>query len=587
HAITAAIAGTTQTLSGTTTIPAADGRAIFTDLAVTGAGDVQLRFSAFGLPETSSVSFNVPAAASCVGTRLTLNFELGQSSRFLANAPNAPACLDLVAANAGQQFAVLFENVTPRGSYTNSMFPGVLSDEASFQISISSGSTSGMTTSNQRSMTAPEGGVHSWDFGGGTIYEIEPEPPAGGAPPAVVLRNRTMDGVASNSTNTAVVGDTIVVYLEGIPRLGIAAGNQRAVVRFVGTDVIIAEDVRLETITRQTGGKNTPLTQADMAAIAADYAAYAKVQADRFFGGRHNAATEANATKVIAVHSLMPADNIWGYTYSNTNYFVWDYWVLSDGVTKGPNQHVQRNADNLFMHEIAHMRHQGLLERANRSIRGNRWLVEGFARGSERWPIAMRVLGTADFSRTANVVLPSKTATELTSLEDVPVYTQGGLSLYAGYAQSSYIFDYFADQVAKTTSTPWMTALAEFLTFAGVENDLNAVIARYLPGLDFGTLVTRSRIAFFTDDYGPGLPDWTQYHQYQLRASRQTINTQLDPRNQWVRITPGSSFADTREITAGGSFGYVIDGTAATEDMRIRINTARVSNGIVSVTRIK
>jgi hypothetical protein len=324
-----------------------------------------------------------------------------------------------------------------------------------------------------------------------------------------------------------------------------------------------------------------------MTAIADDYAAYAKVQADRFFGGRHNAATESNAAKVIAVHSLMPADNIWGYTYSNTNYFVWDYWVLSDGVTKGLNQHVQKNADNLFMHEIAHMRHQGMLERANRSIRGNRWLVEGFARGSERWPIAMRLLGTPDFSRTANVVLPLNNAFERSSLEDVPVYTQGGLSLYDGYAQSSYIFDYFADQVAKTTGTSWMTALAEFVTFAGVENDLNAVIARYLPGIDFGTLVTRSRIAFFTDDYGPGLPDWTQYHQYQLRASRQTINTQLDPRNQWVRITPGSSFADTREITAGGSFGYVIDGTAANEDMRIRIITDRVSNGIVSVTRIK
>jgi hypothetical protein len=283
----------------------------------------------------------------------------------------------------------------------------------------------------------------------------------------------------------------------------------------------------------------------------------------------------------------MYADNIWGYTYPSGNYFVWDFWVGTNGSTRGANQSIERNANNLFMHEIAHMRHAGMNERANRQVRGNRWLVEGFARATERWPIAMRLLGTATPSRVDNIVLPSYTTGPHNTLEDVPAYTQPSFSMYGGYATSSYVFDYFADQVARTTSTDWMVALGEFLVNAGIEADLNAVINRYLPGLDFGSLFTRARIAFYTDDLPHGLPDWTQYHQFQLRASRATQNPQLDPRNLWPRIVPGTAFSETRGISPGGAFGYVIDGTAAGNNARILISMPRANYGVISVTRIK
>lgn len=591
HAVTAAVApGSSQTLAGTVTVPAASGRATFTDLIVSGTGTAQLRFTASGLPDATSAAFNVPAATSCPGVRMLLNLQLGDTRRYLGNAADAPACLDFtMTANSGQQYVVMFEKMTSRGGYAAGVFPGGTVVDTALVINVSTSTlSSSQMVSNMRSVPVPEGAIHSWNFGAGPVYEIEPKEPVGGARPAYVKRpSGLMD--ASTSEAAVVVGDTIIVMLEGIPRLNIGQGTQRAVVRHAGPDLIIAEDVRLGTLARQSGNFNTPLSQADLDGIAAEYAAYAKVQADRFFNNRHNTATEQSGARPIAVHSLMGADNIWGYTYSSTNYFVWDFWVGTDGSTKGLNQHVQRNADNLFMHEIAHMRHLGMLERAGRTgIRGNRWLVEGFARASERWPIAARLLNSADPSRTSNTLLPLNSAFDNRYYrDDVPTFLSGHTSMYGGYGSSSFVFDYFADQVAKR-GADWMTALSDFLVHAGVESDLNAAINRHLPGLDFGTLFTRARIALFTDDYGAGLPDWTQYHQFDLRASRPAgSGAAFDPRNLWPKIVPGATFTDARDIEAGAAFGYVIDGTAATSDARITVTAPATGQAVISVTRVK
>jgi hypothetical protein len=586
--ITVSVApGSTQTLSGTLTVVPVSGRATFNDVVVNGAGSLALQFTAGGLTTTSSASFNVPLTAQCQGTLLTLNYQLGQSTRFIGNGLTTPNCLDFPATLGGQQYLVQFENMSVLGNSDTGVFPGSTTPQPGFPIALSTRTLASMNVaSGARVSRVPAGAVHSWDFGAGEIYEIEPAEPVGGAKPAFIKRNiRNLD--ASTSTAAIAIGDTVIATMEGLPRLGIPTGAQKAVVRYVSPDLIIAEDVRLATLAREGGGTNTPLTMSDMQAIAADYVQYAKVQADLFFGGRYNTNTEASGNPPIAIHSLMYADNIWGYTYPNGNYFVWDFWVGTDGHTKGLNQSIERSANNLVNHEIAHMRHAGLNERAGILVRGNRWLVEGFARASERWPIAMRLLGTTDFSRTGNIVLPGYTTTSLNSLEDVPVYTQASVSLYGGYAASSYLFDYFADQVARTGNANWRTALAEFVMNAGTEFTLNTVINRYLPGLDFGTLFTRARIALYTDDYGSGLPEWTQYHQYQLRASRLTLNPQLDPRNLWRKITPGTEFTDSREIPAGGAFGYILDGTAGAGNTRLTVQLPRTPYSVVSVTRIK
>src|SRR5690606_36055045 len=191
--------------------------------------------------------------------------------------------------------------------------------------------------------------------------------------------------------------------------------------------------------------------------------------------------------------------------------FVWDYWVATDGRTKGLNQHPQRVADNLFMHEIAHMRHMGMLQHGGKGIagRGHRWLVEGFARFTERLPTTARILGTTTPSRTQNIGLPRNPAFgNAYFLDDVPTYLQAGSSMYHGYDASSFVFDYFADQVA-LSGGDWMQAVREFVLAGASEDDLDAAVQRWLPGVTFTDLSTRARIALYTDDLdASGLPAW-------------------------------------------------------------------------------
>jgi hypothetical protein len=372
------------------------------------------------------------------------------------------------------------------------------------------------------------------------------------------------------------------------------------VIRYISDHLIFAEDVRLATLRRdgstpEAPAYNTPMTQADMEAIAQQYATYARVQGDLFFENRHNNAVETSSpgkNRVLAVHTLMYANNIWGYTYSSSRYFAFDFWVgQTNGVNRGNNQKPQRIADDLFMHEIAHMRHYGMLERAGRTgQRGNQWLVEGFARFTERFPIAHRLLATVSPSRTGNVVLPRDTAFGGGYFfDDVPTYLQAGASMFGGYGASAYVFDYFADQVALRGGDP-LAGLRDFLLNAGSRANLDAAVKRWVPDVSsFAELFTRSRIALYLDDIAPGLPPWTQYHQYQLRASRPPGNfSGNDPRNAWIKVSPGQLFAtEPVFLDPGAARGVVIDGTDATGSARISIEAGRVANGVISIVRIR
>lgn len=602
--VTAALASGSGTLSGTRVVNAQAGRATFTDLAFAGEGQVQLRFTATGYPDMMSASFAISAQGQCAGTALTLDYSVGQSGRFLADSPTLPRCLDFSnARNAGQQYVVLFENLSQMGGFGAGVFPGAPVDDGYLSVAVQAKSVSGAITglpvaaARVAVPTMPEDAVHGWDLGGKMVYEVEPKAPIGTTSAAMVQRAGEL--VNANSVSAAVaVGDTLVVQMEGIARLGVPTGMQRAIVRLVTPDIVIAEDLRIVkgdvSFKRGSGELNSPIAQEELELIAADYSQYARVQADRLFENGHNSATTADPGRPIAIHSLMMADNVWGYTYSSTNYFVWDYWVSTqDGVTKDLGQIPQRIADNLFMHEIAHMRHYGLLERSGRtSLRGNRWVVEGFARSIERLPIAMRLLGTPDFSRSENLTLPMNPVLKDSEgrqryyIDDVPNYLYTTFSMYDGYAASAFVFDYYADQIAKKGGD-WMAALREFLINAGSRTDIDAVVNRNL-GVDFGTLFSRARLALYLDDFDGALPDWTQYHQYNLRASRPPgSNAGLDPRNAFPRITPGTTFSETRTIGPGGSFGYMIDGSAATSSARIDFTPSLVQNGIMTIIRIK
>jgi hypothetical protein len=594
NTVVASLSGGGGALTGDLTVIAVQGRARFTSLVYAGLSPFRIRFNSSGLQFAETSDIEVSPNLSCTGTSLLmLNFSLGQSQRYRADAGLTPECLQFdLTSNRDQQYLVMIENMPPTGAYSAGLFPGNGSNPPLIGIRVASGTGSVSAAPRpivQQPAPLPHGMSHAWDFGQGPIYEYSPPEPVGGAPRPLLVRGSHRLSINSASVAPAI-GDTIIVYLAGIPRLSVQDGNQRAVVRYISNELIIAEDVRLTTLRRSNGALNTPLTLADMDSIARAYAAHPRTQADLIFNGVHNRATEAEQpVRIIAVHTLMPSDNIWGYTYSSTNVFAWDFWVTSNGSTRGVAQHPLRNAHNLFMHEIAHMRHWGLLERVNRQdTRGNSWLVEGFARFSERLPIASYLLNSVNPSRTGNVTLGAYPEFSVRFRDDVPTYLNTSNSMFEGYGSSSYVFDYLADQVALAGGN-WRAAVGNFLTYAGMEADLDGVVNSLLPGLSFQQLFTRARLALYLDDIGtPGLPGWTQYHQYNLRASREpSTAASVDPRNAWRRIQPGLAFNEARLIVPGGAYGYLIDGVAATSSARVTFTFDSPVNGVISITRIR
>jgi hypothetical protein len=603
--ITASAAPAAVELADHTAVSDAHGRAEFTWLRLTGPlGSYSLTFSAPGIAAAVAAAplQLVPEPPGVCSGALPLAFALGEIRRVTLDRPKGLSCLDFdLERSAGHQYLVLVENMPLFGTFDTALFDAARLGrpqsprEFSYTIQSTSRNAAGqwVTTASRELIvpTVPEQADHSWDFGGGRIWEIRPEPPPGGVPePYIVGPSGQQLGVTS-TTSSPVVGDTIRgIWMERLTHLGIPSGQQAAVVRFVSDELIIAEDVRLATLQRQGGGFNTPLHPDTLRAIADEYAQHARQQSDMLFDGRHNAAVEnIRNGRVIAVHSIMYATNIWGYTYSSSDYFVFDYWVGTNGVTGGPNQRVQRVVDNLFMHEVAHMREVGMLQRAavtNR--RGNQWLVEGFARFSERLPVAARLLGSSDPSRTGNFVLPLNPIFGGSSFrDDVPTYLNMNTSVFGGYHHSSYIFDYFADQVA-LQGGDWRAALREFVVASGRPEVIDAVTMRWT-GATLPELFTRARLALYLDDIGiPGLPAWTQYHKYQLRASRPpTTAASSDPRNAFPRLVPGQAVDVSHSVPAGGAWGYLIDGTQATASARFSLVGSATPNAVVSVTRIR
>jgi hypothetical protein len=608
--VSAVVVSGAVTVSNGTTVTGSDGRAVFTGLTLSGPeGPYTLEFQAAGLTSGRAAAPTLVGAGACSDAgagAVSLDLQLGQLLRVGADAVTAPSCLSFdIARAAGQQYLLLFENMPQNASYSQGLFDMVPRSGNQFAFTVR-GAPAGVASPaaaafRQVAFPAPATAATAaeWDFGDGVIREGQVQPPPPGTPgPQLLKRGVRLDLLAAQAD--PAVGDTITVYLEGISRLGIPNGEQKAVIRFLSDQLIFAEDVRLPTLlrdgsTEENPAYNSPMALADMQEIARQYASYARVQGDRLFEGRYNGSVESRspANRVLAVHTLMYANNIWGYTYSSSHYFAFDYWVgNTGGKTKGLAQHPIRIADVLFMHEIAHLRHWGLLERASRTgQRGNLWLVEGFARFSERLPIAHRLLGSETPARTGNVVLRRVPEFGNASyFDDVPTYLQAGSPMVAGYANSSFVFDYLADQVALRGGDP-IAALRAFVINAGSPANLDAAIAALLPDVaSFGELFTRARIALYTDDYPPGspLPPWTQYHQYQLRASRPTSQPGADPRNFWPRVVPGQAFATTPEqLSPGAAAGVLIDGSAAAASGRITIEANRVANGVISILRVR
>jgi hypothetical protein len=542
-----------------------------------------------------SVSFEATALPEGCPALTRLDLPLGGFVRLKGPVAVSPPCLlfepDVA---AGHEYLLLLENMPLTGGFDAGLFLGAATGgPIAYTVrGLPLGSVAAPPADLVRlTPTAHVEDEHAWDFGAGRIRELRPvTPPGDVVAPRLLRGGRALE--LGRLTAEPLVGDTLEVRMEGLPRLGIATGNQKAVIRYVTPYIIIAEDVRLTTsLPRESGAFNTPLTGSDLVAIAAEYTNNARIQGDLLFDNRHNTAVEdVPPNRVIAVHSLMPSDDVWGYTYSNTNYFVWDYWVATDGATKGLNQHPQRVADNLFMHEIAHMRHWGMLQRAGSPPRGNRWLVEGFARFAERLPIAARLLGSTDPSRTANVVLPlNPDFNNAYFIDDVPTYGSASAGMFFGYQTSAFVFDYFADHVA-LSGGDWRLALRELVVAGGAQTTLDPVVQRWLPGLTFADLFTRARVALYLDDIDvPGLPPWTQYQQFRLRQSR-ALPSQIasqDPRVAWPRVSPAASTTLASTLDAGAAAGLIIDGASGASTALFTFEVPPTSSVLLTLVRTR
>jgi hypothetical protein len=593
--VTASAAG--AQLEDSSAVTDSGGRAAFTWLRLYGApGSYTLQFTAPGLvPAVAATNLTVvdEAVAGSCSAVVPLAFAPGELRRVTLDRARGLNCLDFDLARAtGQQYLVMVENMPMFGSFTGSFFDAARAGQPvsprEFAFTLRSGSALAAAPRPAAAMPRPaEQHDHAWDFGGGRIYGLHPEPPPGGIPePFIITAQGRALGIRSAAASLQV-GDTIRgIWMERLPHLDIPAGLQSAVIRHISDELIIAEDVRLPTLVRPGGGINTPLHADTLAAMAREYARFARVQSDMLFDGRHNAAVEnVRQGRVIAVHSIMPAANIWGYTYSSSDYFVFDYWVTTNGSVGGINQRVQRVVDNLFMHEVSHMREFGLLQRNNVTTRrANKWFVEGFARFTERLPIAARLLGTQDPSRTGNVVLPlNPIFGGAFARDDVPTYLNAVTPAFSGYQHSSFVFDYFADQVT-LAGGDWRAALREFAVAAGRPDAIDAITIRWT-GATLPELFTRARVALILDDMY-ALPPWTQYHQFQLRASRPPASA-IDPRDAFPRLVPGESVDISHALAAGAAWGYIIDGTRATASARFILTGPATANAVLSVTRIR
>jgi hypothetical protein len=269
--VTAAVVEGTATIVNGTAVTGPDGIATFTGLALSApAGSYTLEFQAPGITARRAAGAILIGTGICGdagASALTLDLSLGQLQRFQADAPNAPACLAFeLSRAAGHQYLLLFENMPINGRYDGGVFNDQPFSGSSFSFSVT-GTPSSVTPAGalaalrQLAFPVPAEAIttHEWDFGDGVIREGNVgQPPAGDQGPMLLRK-----GVALSLMAAAVdpqVGDTVVVNREGISRLDIPTGQQKAVVRYLSDHIIFAEDVRLgTTLLREGSTAQAPL----------------------------------------------------------------------------------------------------------------------------------------------------------------------------------------------------------------------------------------------------------------------------------------------------------------------------------------
>ncbi|CAN5659878.1 hypothetical protein BH23GEM9_BH23GEM9_23880 [soil metagenome] len=561
-----------------------------------------------------------PRSSACDATgALSLDMEVGELRRFRGSDGDLPTCLQYRhARDAGRSYLMLAERLPLHSGSLSAGRRGVFlaggapaPDSMIVQMYTAQTPASQLLAAGVRVsgdlLTGPvgtsgAGGVSGavvrpgayaeehaeWHIGTHRPRELPPQP--GRALVEVRRGSGTPTGPGAqlqlaDAATTLVAGDTLVIPLlrsigSGAIWQGPDSISNRAVVRYVGDNLVFAEHIEMfsDRLRRFNGVASGPIPQAEYARIDAAYGP-GQSQLDRLFGPSPTDTLRAlPAGRELMVNTILP-NGIWGTAAGDMA--IIDYWYGTNGTTPSMLQDPLLLTNQVIVHEMAHVRH--FLYKAPSPMLP--WSVEGVARFAEHLAFAAAFLGSETPSRSGNVIAgplgyPSNPGLQL----NIEMPTGAGLSanFFGGYSGSAYLFDYLADH-AEAAGGDGLMAVREVLLGAATPATADAAVARWMGvPMTLDELITRSRIALVLDNYPTSalLPPWTQYLQFNVRASRPWVGN-------WPLAVPGGPLAIARPLAEGVAWGVFINGDAATADQDFLLDVTRGDQSVISIVRFK
>jgi hypothetical protein len=390
--------------------------------------------------------------------------------------------------------------------------------------------------------------------------------------------------VLGGSTPLAVDDTVVIPRLASVPHgatySGEAPPSDRAVVRHVGANLVFAEHLEMfdSRLRRANGQPGQPIPATEYARIDAAYGP-GQSQLDQLFGPSPTDSTLGLPSgRELVVNTILPT-GVWGTAAGDMA--IVDYWSGSTGGSAGTLQDPVVVANQLIVHEMAHVRH--FLHRPAEPLL--LWSLEGIARFAEHLAFAAHVLGGEQPSRSGNALVGNlgyPTQPDHRSHIEMPTPAGLGTNFLGGYSGAGYVFDYLADHVAAAGGDGLLAVRDVLLNL----HDRAAADAAVLRGLgqpmSLDELITRARLALVLDNVPTtaALPGWTQYLQFDVRSSRPWVPS-------WPNAIPGAPLAVVRQIGEGLVYGVWIDGERATADQDLIIDITRGEQSVFSIVRIQ
>jgi hypothetical protein len=533
-----------------------------------------------------------PRARSCDTTMaLSLDMAVGELRRYRGSDPDLPGCLQYRhSRDAGRRYLVMTERLPVASGAQLPGRRGIFLAGAAAADSVivyvhtpqtSAAQLLAARTQGEAAALSSGGDRAEWHIGGVHAAELAGTNTAGvrAVWPAQTSGPRLQ--AAGAGAAAVAVGDTLVI--DGLGGLGRAAGDSisdKAVIRYVGQNLVFAEHVDLfgPRLRRASGAVSGPIPMAEYPRIDAAYGP-GQTQLDRLFGlPATDSVVLLPEGRELVLNTILPT-GVWG-TWRR-NIAIIDYWYSSNGTNPGTLQDPLLLANQLIVHEMAHIRHLQHQPMPPTLL----WSLEGIARFAEHLAFAAHLMGSQAPSRSGNFTAGAvgyPTAPQARTHIEMPTAAALSSNFLGGYSGAAHIFDYLADHV-EAAGGDGLAAVREVLLGSHARASADAAVARALgEAVTLDELITRARLALVLDDFPTtaNLPRWTQYLQYNLPASRPWT---LD----WPVGVPGAALALVRPIAEGRVWGFFIDGDRAFADQDFLLDVTRGGEAVLSIVRIQ